>query len=188
MNEPNDNNLTKKQLRKQMKRILTALSDLEKDLESEKIIEMISYFINASPHIKTIASYAAMPLEINLEALHSQLPEIAFCYPKCSEQGQMEFYLVSDLSEMRTSQYGIREPDETNHKRVDPETIDLFLCPAYAYNSDGKRLGKGGGFYDRYLLKRRPNAITLGVVFPCQKLNNTTIPTDAHDILIDRVL
>ena len=100
----------------------------------------------------------------------------------------MEFHTVSNLAEMNISQYGIREPDQTIHKHVKPESIDLFLCPAYAYNDASQRLGKGGGFYDRYLLRKRPDAITLGVAFSCQKLSHTHIPTDTHDLLIDRVL
>ena len=100
----------------------------------------------------------------------------------------MEFYTVDDLLEMNVSNYGIREPNESIHKVVDPQTIDLFLCPAYAYSNNGERLGKGGGFYDRYLLRKRPDAITLGVVFSCQVVTTGNIPIESHDLLIDRLL
>ncbi len=169
-----------------MTRVLTALTDLEKNLEAEKMVEKITHFIQASPGIKTVSSYAAMPLEMNLGALHSSLPEVSFCYPKCGDRGQMEFYSVRNLSEMQASDYGIREPDESLHELVDAEAIDLFLCPASAYTHNGERLGKGGGYYDRYLLRKRPDAITLGVVFSSQIVEY--IPTEAHDLLVDRVL
>lgn len=181
--------LTKSQLRKQMDRLLGALTDLEKELESEQMVEKISHFISASPQIKTIASYAAMPSELNLDSLHTALaesPEVSFCYPRCGAEGRMNFHSVSNLLEMKMSDYGMREPDEAIHERVDPESIDLFLCPASAYTQGGERLGKGGGFYDRYLLQKRPDAITLGVVFSCQIV--PYVPTDPHDLLIDRVL
>ncbi len=87
---------------------------------------------------------------------------------------------------METSEYGIREPNDSSHKLVDPKAIDLFLCPASAYTSNGERLGKGGGYYDHYLLRKRPDAITLGVVFSSQLVAH--IPTEAHDLLVDRVL
>ena len=178
--------LTKKQLRKQMRRVLGNLTDLEKDLESGQMVEKITQFIQASPSIKTVASYAAMPFEMNLDALHHTLPEVSFCYPKCNGDGLMEFHHVSDLLEMNISNYGIREPDEARHELTDPQAIDLFLCPAYAFTRNGMRLGKGGGFYDRYLLKKRPDAITLGIVFSCQIVAH--VPTEEHDLIIDRVL
>ena len=182
----NEDNLTKPQLRKQMKRVLSALTDLEKELETEQMVEKITHFIQVSPGIKTVSSYAAMPFEMNLDALHSSLPEVSFCYPKCGTGGQMEFHSVKDLLEMKTSEYGIREPDKSLHERIDPEAIDLFLCPAYAYTQSGGRLGKGGGYYDRYLLRKRPDTITLGVVFTCQIVAH--VPAESHDLLVDRVL
>jgi len=169
-----------------MKLVLSALTDLEKELETEQMLEKITHFIQVSPEIKTVSSYAAMPFEMNLDALHAKLPEVSFCYPKCAEAGQMEFYSVRNLLEMETSDQGIREPNESLHERVDPEAIDLFLCPAYAYTHNGERLGKGRGYYDRYLLRKRPDAITLGVVFSSQIVEN--VPTEAHDLLVDRVL
>lgn len=172
-----------------MRRIIAALTDLEKELEAEQMVEKISHFMNISPQIKTIASYASMHNELCLDALHKSLSsssEVTFCYPKCGANGEMHFHSVRDLSTMVTSSYGIREPDEATHELVGPETIDLFLCPAYAYMSGGERLGKGGGFYDRYLLQKRTDAITLGVAFSCQIVDY--IPTEVHDLLIDRVI
>jgi len=127
-----------------------------------------------------------MPSELNLNSLHTSLTGINICYPKCGDNGQMEFHLVNDLSEMNPSAYGILEPNVSLDKKLDSEEIDLFLCPAYAFTRDGKRLGKGGGYYDRYLLKKRPDAITLGIAFPCQIIDQ--VPTDKHDLLVDRVL
>jgi 5-formyltetrahydrofolate cyclo-ligase len=179
---------TKTQVRQQMKRLLTALSASDKELESAQIVGKITQFLQACPIIKTVATYAAMPSEVNLDALHTENPEVSFCYPRCGENGRMEFYQVSNVLDMQLSAQNIREPDESIHQLVCPQDIDLYLCPAYAYSENGKRLGKGGGFYDRYLLKKHANAITLGVVFSCQKLAPSQIPTEAHDLLIDRVL
>jgi len=179
-------NLTKEQLRKQMKLILSSLSDQDKERETEQMIKKITHFIQVSPDIKIVSSYAAMAFELNLDTLHLSLPGVSFCYPRCGAEDQMAFYAVGDLSEMVTSEYGIREPDGSLHSLVDPEAIDLFLCPAFAYTQRGERLGKGGGYYDRYLLQKRSDAMTLGVVFSSQIVAH--VPTEPHDVLIDRVL
>lgn len=169
-----------------MKQKLGALTESEKAQESGVLLEKISHFIQTSPEIRTIASYAAMDSEPCLDALGEFHKEINICYPRCGARGGMDFYSVHHLSTMLISTYGIREPDVSIHEKVNPESIDLFLCPAYAYTPRGERLGKGGGFYDRYLLQKRPDAVTLGIVFSCQII--AQIPTEAHDLVIDHVL
>lgn len=181
-----DVKLSKEIIRSHIQAALFTLTDSEKNIETQQMLEKITHFVRASADIKTVASYAAMPFEMNLDGLHSKLPEVSFCYPKCAKNGQMEFHAVRNLLEMKKSNYGIREPDESQHQRINPEEIDLFLCPATAYTLCGERLGKGGGYYDRYLRRKRPDAITLGIVFSCQVVPE--IPTEAHDLLVDLVL
>ena len=181
-----DITITKEQIRSDIKHVLKTLTDTEKYRETQSMLEKIAQYIKASPKVNTVASYAAMPFEMNLDELHSRFPEVSFCYPKCAKKRQMEFYSVRNLLELKESKYGIREPDESRHERVDPESIDLFLCPATAYTLDGERLGKGGGYYDRYLLRKRSDAVTFGVVFSCQIVSH--LPTEAHDLLVDQVL
>ena len=178
-------NSEKQRLRKQIRTLVADLTDHEKKQESEQLIEKVAHFVRAAPRIKTIASYAATPSEINLDALHSALPDLNFCYPVCGEQGQMEFHHIRDISEMKSLKYGIREPDKFLHQQINPADIDLILCPAYAYTQDGERLGKGGGYYDRYLLRKRTDAVTIGVIFSCQLVAH--VPTEPHDLIVDRV-
>ncbi len=181
-----DIKFSKEQIRRDIKQALISLTDSQKVFETKQMLEKISDVIKTSPEIKMVASFAAMPFEMNLDELHSRFPEVSFCYPKCGKKRQMEFYSVRNLLEMQTSAYGIREPDESKHERVKPEEIDLFLCPATAYTRHGERLGKGGGYYDRYLLRKRANATTLGIVFSCQIVSY--VPTEEHDLLVDQVL
>ena len=86
---------------------------------------------------------------------------------------------------MNSLKFGIREPDAALHKTINPADIDLILCPAFAYTQDGERLGKGGGYYDRYLLRKRPDTLTIGVIFSCQLVAH--VPTESHDLRVDRV-
>ena len=184
----NDIALAKKHLRNQIRKAISKLSPSDKLLESQTMVQLIAEFISDNHTIKTVASYAATKDELNLDHLPSLLPEIRFSYPKCSPDGIMEFYVVDDLLEMKPLTMGIREPDPKLHKQLSADSIDLFICPAFAYSEDGKRLGKGGGYYDRYLCKKRYNATTLGVVFDCQKVTIDEIPTEAHDLLINYIL
>jgi len=62
---------------------------------------------------------------------------------------------------------------------------DLVLVPGLAYDRAGFRLGRGGGFYDRWLAAW-PGVRTLGLAFHCQVVD--TLPCEGHDIRVDAVL
>jgi 5-formyltetrahydrofolate cyclo-ligase len=69
---------------------------------------------------------------------------------------------------------------------VDPAVIDVVLVPGLAFTRDGRRLGQGGGFYDRFLPLLRPDCITVGVCFAEQVVDD--VPTDAHDRILDALV
>ena len=62
---------------------------------------------------------------------------------------------------------------------MDPAEIDLVLVPGLAFDAAGGRLGRGGGFYDRFLATLGPAAARVGVAFDAQILPE--VPTDGLD-------
>jgi len=75
------------------------------------------------------------------------------------------------------------KPDQELHL---PENIDLVLVPGLAFSRDRRRLGRGGGFFDRLLGGRAAQAFKLGVCFSFQLVDS--VPTDAHDVVMDAVV
>ena len=69
---------------------------------------------------------------------------------------------------------------------VDPAWPEVVIVPGVAFTSAGHRLGQGGGWYDRFLADVRPDCLTIGVGFAEQIVD--TIPTEAHDVTLDRVI
>ena len=63
--------------------------------------------------------------------------------------------------------------------------IDLMIVPARAFTPQGDRLGRGGGFYDKYMSLPDFHAVKYGVAFACQIFDS--LPTDDHDIPVERV-
>ncbi len=72
--------------------------------------------------------------------------------------------------------YGIREPDG---EEVPPERIDLVLVPALAFDLHGNRLGRGGGYYDRFLAAPTMRATLCGTAFDAQVRD--LVPTGEFD-------
>ena len=62
--------------------------------------------------------------------------------------------------------------------------VDVFLIPGLAFTTDGKRLGRGGGFYD-YMLNLYPKSLKIGITSNERILQD--IPIEDHDILLDYV-
>ena len=69
---------------------------------------------------------------------------------------------------------------------VDPVWPDVVVVPGLAFTEAGERLGQGGGWYDRFLSKVRPDCSTIGVCFAEQIVG--TVPVEAHDITMDHVV
>jgi 5-formyltetrahydrofolate cyclo-ligase len=69
---------------------------------------------------------------------------------------------------------------------LDPSWPDVIVVPGLAFTVDGRRLGQGGGWYDRFLAGRRADCRTIGVCFAPQLVDN--LPTDEHDVTLDAVV
>ena len=73
--------------------------------------------------------------------------------PKCTGKGIMNVYEIHSLQELYPGAYGILEPKEDPERLIQPEAIDFAFIPCISCDRSGRRLGHGGGYYDRYLEK-----------------------------------
>ena len=62
--------------------------------------------------------------------------------------------------------------------------VDVFLVPGLAFTASGKRLGRGGGYYDK-LLSKYPDTLKIGITFNERIMQD--LPTESHDISMDYV-
>ena len=102
--------------------------------------------------------------------------------PKCYGD-EMRFIWMEDLSKVEKGYAGIPEPVEDGPV-ADDETA-LVLMPGLAFDPEGRRIGYGGGFYDRFLAKE-PDHPTLALCYAFQMLPK--LETEEFDIPVDCVL
>ncbi|MDP3097932.1 MAG: 5-formyltetrahydrofolate cyclo-ligase [Syntrophales bacterium] len=107
---------------------------------------------------------------------------VPFCHP---ESRELTPCLLGDFAELETGHYGIREPKADRLIPVPREEIDAVLIPAVAFDRQGRRVGYGGGYYDRFL-PEIPRAARIGAAFACQIV--AEIPPDPHDVPADRIV
>nr|VFK20302.1 MAG: 5,10-methenyltetrahydrofolate synthetase [Candidatus Kentron sp. LPFa] len=90
------------------------------------------------------------------------------------------------------NKYGIPEPALSSDSRCIPQALDLVLTPLVAFDGMGRRLGMGGGYYDRtfaYLLRRRVfvKPMLVGVAYAFQQVA-TPLPKNPWDVPLDGVV
>ena len=162
------------------------LTDEQRAAKSEIICDKLL----AMPEIrnaKTIFSYLAMPDEVNLEAVHRWArdngKQVAF--PISYARGRMEFYVPESMDELITDRFGITAPDPAKSRLAQPGEADAVLVPMVAFDGKNRRMGQGGGYYDRYLI-RCPQARRIAVAFAEQQVD--AVVADALDLPMDVVV
>lgn len=68
---------------------------------------------------------------------------------------------------------------------LDPRELDVVVVPGLAFTTDGRRLGQGGGHYDRFLPRLRAGCVTIGAAFAEQIVAD--LPTEPHDVHLTHV-
>ncbi len=82
--------------------------------------------------------------------------------------------------------YGILEPRPDLVCPFDPNRLDLVLVPGIAFDKQGHRLGRGKGYYDRFLKTLPPHVKCFGLAFDFQIFKS--VPTDDFDVSMDRMI
>jgi len=86
------------------------------------------------------------------------------------------------VTQLRANGVEVRMPEDV----VAPDWPDVIIVPGTAFTTGGERLGQGGGWYDRFLVGRRTDAVTIGVAFAPQVVE--FVPVGPHDVVLDCVV
>jgi 5-formyltetrahydrofolate cyclo-ligase len=94
--------------------------------------------------------------------------------------GEMDAFLVDSLEQVKRGGFGIWEPDPSRTSMVRPEELAAVLVPGLFFSeATGARLGRGGGFFDRYLARTPVSVMKVGVAQEWQLRDD--IPLEDHD-------
>ena len=172
--------MTKQELRQAMRRQKHLYSD---DDASEVLKQFRKHprLVNAD----TLLLYSALPDEVPTQSLIDEFVAQgkAVLLPRVVNDTDMEIRQYTGKQDLQTGAFGILEPTGTLFS--DYEKIDVVVVPGMAFDKKGHRLGRGKGYYDRFLAKIR-NTYKIGICFPWQLVDN--VPTDEHDILMDEII
>ena len=132
---------------------------------------------------RTVAMFAALADEPATEEVLERWSATRQVVLPRVEGASMRFYACRPGT-LRFGAFGILEPQ--GEEECPPERIDLIICPGVAFTEDGRRLGRGKGYYDRYLSLPMFRAYRVGVCYAHQIV--AELPVEKHDVRMDLVV
>ena len=183
--------MDKSELRAAMKQRNRALVPDAKRAAAERIfaaVEALPEFVQA----RCVACFCALPDEPpTAEVLRRWSGSKRVVVPRV-EGDTMRFYDYRPDALVRGA-FGISEPAVSGASAVDgglvcecsPEMLDLVVVPGVAFTREGARLGRGRGYYDRYLSQPELRAYCVGVCFAHQLVD--ALPVEPHDRAMNAV-
>lgn len=175
--------MNKKELRRHIREQKRAMTP---ELIAEKSARLGELFAASPLYQKATAIYGYMPYNQEVRTIPMLQQAIAdgkrVAVPKCFGD-EMRFIWMEDLTQVEKGYAGIPEPIADGPVADDEKA--LVLMPGLAFDPEGRRIGYGGGFYDRFL-SQEPNHPTLALCYDFQMMDR--LETEEFDIPVDCVL
>lgn len=151
---------------------------------SQRVTSSVLDRIKVEENCKTVLLYHSLPDEVNTHDLIAKAAHLGYKVLLPTVVGDdLELHEYAGEASLHTSEsFGIQESSGTLF--TDYPSIGLAIIPGMAFTHDGKRLGRGKGYYDRLLPQL--SCPLIGIAFPFQMLDD--IPCEMHDICMDEVI
>lgn len=188
MGTPSPETLSKDQVRGMLREEAKGFSAVDRAAASELACARLigtPWFASA----RTVMLYAPMETELDISLVAKEcrrtgrmvaLPAVDW------GGGTMTARRVDDWGRVLVvGKYGVQEP-RGDTPIVEPEDLDLIVVPGLGFGRDRTRLGRGGGFYDRFLSGPSIRAAKVGMGFSWQVL--ASVPTTDSDVTLDGVV
>lgn len=144
--------------------------------------EVVDHLSGMLSPFTTIMAYWPLPDEVDIRPLIHQLVTQGktVVLPKVTGDETMELRRYTSIDDLTEGAFHIMEP--TGPCWTDDARIEAVLVPGMAFDAAGHRLGRGRGYYDRFLAAH-PHLYKIGVCFPFQRV--AQVPSEAHDVVMD---
>lgn len=160
--------MTKAELRQIYLDKRKALSPADHAAQSLEISQRFFSDIDLSP-ISSLHCFISLKHKGEVETsaifqrLWTEFPSIATFAPRINADNELDSVPFNVDSHLEENKWKIPEP--TTGEVVDPGILDMVIVPLLCFDRRGQRVGYGGGFYDRFLARCRPDCKKIGLSF-----------------------
>ncbi|MFH1875645.1 MAG: 5-formyltetrahydrofolate cyclo-ligase [Candidatus Omnitrophota bacterium] len=174
----------KTDVRKSLLEKLLSLTKSEIKRRSEHVQKQLSN-LPIYRKAQLIMAYYPLPGEVDILGMMRKAQNKRFCFPVMDTKTRsLRPYEVKSFDEdFIKGPYGVSVPDTGKTKEVDIGEIDMVIVPGLGFDRRRNRLGRGAGFYDRFLKRLKPTTLKVGLAFEFQILDR--LPT--HQSLDEKV-
>lgn len=183
--EPRDElKASKRRVRAEVLRRRDAVDAIDRDLAAAEVSSAVRSIL-ADAGTGTVLVFWAFGSELPTGGLIDALVAEGrtVCLPRIAS-GELEARTYRPGDPVIEVSFGAREPAEG--RLVDPEELDAVLVPGVAFDDLGYRIGYGGGYYDRFLVRVRPEALRIGIGMGVQRVGR--VPRGNLDLPVDLVV
>ncbi|KRN92672.1 5-formyltetrahydrofolate cyclo-ligase [Pediococcus stilesii] len=178
--------MEKAAFREKQIKLLSTIDEVSK-ANKETAIARVLFQQNEFIGAKNIAITLSHGFELNTNDIIEKMRQMGknVFIPRTLPKRQMEFVEFTSETKLEPKVFGILEPQ--NGRVIQPEKLDLIIVPGLAYETtSGYRLGFGGGYYDRFLLKTQAPKIVLA--FSEQIYSAPQWSVERFDIPLDKII
>lgn len=141
------------------------------------VVEHVSGWLSErGPNV--VVGFLAMGEEIDMTPLVDRHPEIRFALTRTAPGTTLTVHPFEAPRE--THRFGFEQPG-AEAETIDPAVVDVVLVPGVAFTRSGRRLGRGAGYYDRFLSSLSADLVALTV----EQRVTTHLPVEPHDVMMD---
>lgn len=173
----------KHRIRKAIKEKIKQCSELDKSCKSGIIKDKL-FSEEVFKKAKTVMFYVSLKDEVSTISMIDEAIRAGkrTCVPVIlKEEKRLIAGEVKDRArDLESQHFGIYQPKTGHVREVPLEDIDLVVVPGVAFDRNNVRLGRGHGYYDRFLCGLPDKAKTIGLAFDFQVVDH--LPKDSHDI------
>jgi 5-formyltetrahydrofolate cyclo-ligase len=183
-------NYTKKTVRE---RTLTLLRNQKKEERSIKSLAIAGklFQMEAFREAETILFYASFDGEVETFDMMKEAQKLGKTIGLPGIDGDSKNItptaVMSLEDDLETGLYGIKQPKMDQTRILAEDSIDMVVVPGVAFDKKNNRLGRGGGYYDRFLELLSPDTTTVGLAFDFQIVDSLSFQ-ESHDIPVSCVL
>lgn len=171
----------KNRLRKKISSIKNEYNKEELERRSQEVLDVLE-LTGVFQSAKTIFIYNSMEDEVKTSDFIRKWEKEKDFYTPVVKGDEIIFRQCNINTQLKESSFGIQEPIGENFS--DYSKVDLIIVPGLAFDRKKNRMGRGKGYYDRFLPKL--TAPKMGICFEFQLFD--TIPSDKNDIKMDYIV